>query len=122
MNGKIQYLRRTVQAVSFFFLLYLIIQAAFPLEVRIPVDLYLRLDPFIAIVAFLTQGEIIIRMLPALGVLLLVVIFGNFFCGWFCPMGATLDVFDRILFREKKRGKGGNDPSLRKLRYGLFLF
>jgi hypothetical protein len=79
MTGKLQWARRTVQAVSFFFLLYLILQAAFPLEVRIPVDLYLRLDPFIAIVAFLTQGEIIIRMLPALGVLLLVMIFGNFF-------------------------------------------
>ena len=44
-------------------------------------------------------------MLPAFGVLLLVVIFGNFFCGWFCPMGATIDFFDRFLFREKKRSR-----------------
>ena len=95
MTGKLQLARRTVQAISFLFLLYLIIQTSFPLEVRIPVDLYLRLDPFIAIITFLTQGEVIVRMLPALGVLLLVVIFGNFFCGWFCPMGATLDFFDR---------------------------
>ena len=67
MTGKIQFVRRTLQAVSFFFLLYLILQAAFPLEVKIPVDLYLRLDPFIAIVTLLTQGEIIVRMLPAFG-------------------------------------------------------
>jgi len=122
MTGKLQLARRTVQAVSFFFLLYLILQAAFPLEVRIPVDLYLRLDPFIAIIAFLTQGEVIIRMLPALGVLLLVAIFGNFFCGWFCPMGATLDFFDRALFREKRRSKPFNDQPLKRLRYGIFIF
>jgi ferredoxin-type protein NapF len=122
MTGKLQLARRTVQAVSFFFLLYLILQAAFPLEVRIPVDLYLRLDPFIAVITFLTQGEIIVRMLPALGVLLLVMIFGNFFCGWFCPMGATLDFFDRVLFREKKRSKPFNDQPPRRLRYGVFIF
>ena len=122
MTGKLQWTRRTVQAVSFFFLLYLILQTAFPLEVRIPVDLYLRLDPFIAIITFLTQGQVILRMLPALGVLLLVVIFGNFFCGWFCPMGATLDFFDWSLFREKKRSKPLNDQPLKKLRYGIFIF
>jgi ferredoxin-type protein NapF len=122
MTGKLQLARRTVQAVSFFFLLYLILQAAFPLEVRIPVDLYLRLDPFIAVITFLTQGEIIVRMLPALGVLLLVMIFGNFFCGWFCPMGATLDFFDRVLFREKKRSEPFNDQPPKRLRYGVFIF
>ncbi|MBP1724578.1 MAG: 4Fe-4S binding protein, partial [Deltaproteobacteria bacterium] len=122
MTGKLPFARRTVQAVSFFFLLYLIIQTAFPLEIRIPVDLYLRLDPFIAIITLLTQGEVIVRMLPAFGVLLLVIVFGNFFCGWFCPMGATLDFFDRVLFREKKRSKPFDDQSLRRFRYGVFIF
>lgn len=122
MTGKVQLLRRTVQAFSFFFLLYLIVQTAFPLEFRIPVDLYLRLDPFIAIVTFFTQWEVIVRMLPAFVVLLLVVIFGNFFCGWFCPMGATIDFFDRILFQEKKRSRPFEDQPLRRLRYGVFIF
>jgi polyferredoxin len=61
-------------------------------------------------------------MLPAFGVLLLVLVFGNFFCGWFCPMGATIDFFDRILFQEKKRSRNSNDQSLRRLRYGVFIF
>ena len=122
MTGKIQVARRALQAVSFFFLLYLIVQAAFPLEVKIPVDLYLRLDPFIGIVTLLTQGEVIVRMLPAFAVLLLVIIFGNFFCGWFCPMGATIDFFDRILFREKKRAQPFNDQPIQRFRYGVFVF
>ena len=85
MTKAIPCVRRTIQALSFCFLLYLILQAAFPLESRIPVDLFLRLDPFIGIITVLTQWDFIPRMLPAFGVLLLVIIFGNFFCGWFCP-------------------------------------
>ena len=122
MTRSVSYLRRTIQVLSFCFLLYLILQTAFPLELKIPVDLYLRLDPFIGIISLFTQKEIIWRMLPAFGVLLLVVIFGNFFCGWFCPMGATIDFFDRVLFREKKRSKPFDDRPLRRLRYGVFIF
>ncbi len=122
MKRTVPYLRRTIQVLSFLFLLYLVLHTAFPLELKIPVDLYLRLDPFIGIITILTKKDVILRMLPAFGVLLLVVIFGNFFCGWFCPMGATIDFFDRILFREKKRVKGFDDRPLRRLRYGVFLF
>ena len=122
MKKAIPILRRTIQTLSFFFLLYLIIKTAFPLELKIPVDLYLRLDPFIGIITILTKKEVILRMLPAFGVLLAVFIFGNFFCGWFCPMGATIDFFDRILFREKKWSRSLNDQSLRRLRYGIFMF
>jgi len=122
MKKAIPYLRRTVQALSFFFLLYLIVKAAFPLELKIPVDLYLRLDPFIGIITILTKKEVILRMLPAFGVLVAVFTFGNFFCGWFCPMGATIDFFDRILFRERKWSKSLNDQSLRRLRYGILIF
>jgi MauM/NapG family ferredoxin protein len=86
------------------------------------VDLYLRLDPFIGIVTLVTQKEWIWKMLPAFGVLVLVFVFGNFFCGWFCPMGATIDFFDRLLFRERKRTKPLEDQPLRRLRLGIFLF
>ena len=122
MTRTVQTLRRAVQALSFLFLLYLIIRTAFPLELKIPVDLYLRLDPFIAIITLLGKKAFILSMLPAFGVLLLVFVFGNFFCGWFCPMGATIDFFDRVLFREKKRPKGFNEQPLRRLRYGIFFF
>lgn len=115
-------LRVLTQSLSFLFLLYLILQTAFPLEIRFPVDLYLRLDPFIGLISLLAQKEFILRMLPSLGVLLLVVVVGNFFCGWFCPMGAAIDFFDRVLFREKKRAKTPDDQPLRRVRYGVFAF
>ncbi len=118
----IPFLRRASQILSFSFLVYLILKTAFPLEGRIPVDLYLRLDPFIGIITILTKKEVILGMVPAFGVLLLVIVFGNFFCGWFCPMGATIDFFDRMLFREKRGPKEVDDQALRRLRYGVFLF
>ncbi|MBP1717421.1 MAG: hypothetical protein H6Q43_859, partial [Deltaproteobacteria bacterium] len=122
MKFSFRSLRILVQSLSFLFLLYLILQAAFPLEIKIPVDLYLRLSPFIGIISLVAQKEFIWRMLPSFGVLLLVIILGNFFCGWFCPMGAAIDFFDRIFFREKKRKAPFNDQALRRGRYGIFLF
>jgi len=122
MKKALPYLRRGVQILSFLFLLYLVIRTAFPLEIMIPVDLYLRLDPFIAIISMLTHKGLIERMLPAFGVLLVVIVAGNFFCGWFCPMGAVIDFFDRLLFREKKRTKPIDDQPLKRFRYGVFLF
>ncbi|RPJ04644.1 MAG: 4Fe-4S binding protein [Deltaproteobacteria bacterium] len=122
MIRVILFLRRTVQALSFCFLVYLILHTAFPLDLKIPVDLYLRLDPFIGIISLFTQKEVIWRMWPAFGLLLLILAFGNFFCGWLCPMGAAIDFFDRILFRERKRSKPLDDQPLRRLRYGVFIF
>jgi ferredoxin-type protein NapF len=122
MKKFLPFLRRGVQGLSFAFLLYLVLRTAFPLESSIPVDLYLRLDPFIATISALAKKEMILRMLPAFGVLLAVIVFGNFFCGWFCPMGASLDFFDRLLFRNRRGEKPSGDASLRRLRYGVFLF
>jgi hypothetical protein len=59
MTRVVSYLRRAAQALSFCFLLYLILHTAFPLELKIPVDLYLRLDPFIGIISLFTQKEVI---------------------------------------------------------------
>ena len=118
----VPYLRRTVQALSFCLLVYLIFRTAFPLELKIPVDLYLRFDPLIGIISLFTQRAVIQRTLPSLGLLLFVVVFGNFFCGWLCPMGATIDFSERVLFREKRRPKLPEDQALRRLRFGIFLF
>jgi ferredoxin len=122
MTKRVPGLRPLVQGLFFLGFIYLLFRAAFPLEVRFPLDLYLRLDPFIGLTTLLTRKDIFFRMLPGFGVLALVALFGNFFCAWFCPMGAVVDVFDRVLFHEKKRTKPFDDQPLRRLRYGVFLF
>lgn len=122
MKRLLPVLRRLTQGLSSAFLLYLVLRTAFPLESSVPVDLYLRLDPFIALVSALAKKEMIVRMLPALGVLLSVVVFGNFFCGWFCPMGATLDFFERVVIQKRTMEKPAEEAFLRRFRYGVFFF
>ncbi len=121
MTKRVRGLRPLVQAVFFLAFVYLLFKAAFPFETRLPVDLFMRLDPLAGLVTLVTQRDIFWRMLPGFGLLALVALFGNFFCAWVCPMGSAVDFFGRVLFREKKRAKPADDQPLRRLRLGVFL-
>ena len=116
-------MRRTIQALSFCFLLYLILQTAFPLELKIPVDLYLRLDPFIGIITILTKKEFHSQDAPGLrgascssSFLAISSVDGS------APWGPRS--ISSIGFSSGKgRGpKDFNEQPLRRLRYGVFLF
>ncbi len=58
------------------------------------VNPFLRFDPLI----LLTSLRIDPVTLPAVaGIVLLTLLFGRFFCGWVCPLGAIIDLFDLAL-------------------------
>ena len=62
-----------------------------------PVSLLFRIDPLAALADFLAPGPFGWSILwPALVVLLLTSLFGRFFCGWVCPLGATLDGLGKL--------------------------
>lgn len=90
-------------------------------EIFLPSEFFLRLDPLAALALPLALREFIPSLLPGLGVLLLAVFFGRVFCGYICPMGATLDLFrlsgGLITGREKKLRAV---PGLHRAKY-LFL-
>lgn len=102
---KALWMRRVTQALFFIFFTYLIYITAYPLDSQIPVDVLLRFDPLIALVTFLTGHAVITKMLWAFLLLAAVVIIGNFFCGWVCPLGALLDVSDFIIYRRNRNTK-----------------
>ena len=55
---------------------------------------FLRFDPLI----FLTHLRVsFMHLLPIAILLILTVIFGRFFCGWVCPLGAVIEFLDFIL-------------------------
>ncbi len=55
------------------------------------VNILFRLDPYLAAATMLAGRTLIALMLPSLGVVILTLILGRSFCGWFCPMGTLLD-------------------------------
>ncbi|MDR1686180.1 MAG: 4Fe-4S binding protein [Desulfovibrio sp.] len=83
----------------------------------LPADIFLRLDPLAGIAVPLAAREIIVSLIPALGVVLAAVFAGRIFCGWVCPMGTTLDAAGSLV-RWKRLGRK-TDPVPRCLKYGI---
>ncbi len=104
--------------ILFLFCLYM---AHYPYVPYIPVDVFLRLDPLVGITAMLTGKVFIPALLLSLITLLSAVVLGRTFCGWFCPMGTTIDIFEKILYRGKHPRKGEGLRRLRSLSYIILI-
>jgi MauM/NapG family ferredoxin protein len=91
--GMRKFLRRAAQMLSLALFLALLWQTVFPLpETLLPVDFYLRLDPLTAAAIPIAERTFMACLLPGLAVIILAILGGRFFCGWICPMGATMDI------------------------------
>lgn len=86
-------LQRALQTVSLLLFIWLLLGSAWPLaESALPPDLFLRLDPLVAALLPVAARQWLPRLVPGLAVIVLAVFFGRLFCGYICPMGATLDL------------------------------
>ena len=112
-------LRRAIQTVSLLLFLGLLALTVSPLpDILPPTDLFLRLDPLIAVVLPLTVRQWIGSLAPGLGILLLAFFVGRIFCGYICPMGTTLDLIRTMLAktggtgeRRAKKVRFASDPT-----------
>ena len=85
--------RRLSQLAALALFLYLFLAAVGPAPVAlVPVDLFLRLDPLLGLGTTLAARAAAAYLLWALPLALVAVVAGRFFCGWLCPLGATLDL------------------------------
>ncbi|MFH1313779.1 MAG: 4Fe-4S binding protein [Candidatus Eisenbacteria bacterium] len=123
-------MRRGVQVAVFVLFLILLIRTVSPVETWLPPDTFLRLDPLAAVSAMMaarSAAGFFPKFVPALVVIVLTIILGRFFCNWVCPLGTTIDIWDRIAGRRrKKRSKPVTMHSggLRNIKYyilGAFL-
>ncbi len=94
--------QRFVQALSLALFLGLLAAAFANLATPLAENLFLRLDPLVALATALAARDIPAGVVPGLLVLALAPVLGRSFCGWLCPMGATVDSADALLARRKR--------------------
>jgi MauM/NapG family ferredoxin protein len=86
--------RRLFQAAvlaAFFMLLY---RAAWPLDTHLRLKIFLELDPFFSLVSMIAARILAAGLFLSLITIAASLVFGRVFCGYLCPMGITLDLFD----------------------------
>jgi MauM/NapG family ferredoxin protein len=117
-------MRKWIQAFFLLVFTFLFFMAADPLDISMPVNLFLRLDPLIALTSILASREIYLPILLSLITLVSALLFGRFFCGYICPLGILIDVSQTIL--PPRSQKSGEEPaarsSFRNLKYQILLF
>ncbi len=114
------YARRISQSFCLALFLWLFLQTEYRGidQLPYPVSLLFRIDPLAALADFLAPGPFNLTLLwPALLVLLLTVVLGRFFCGWVCPLGATLDGCGKLV----GRGRRAFSPGWRRVKYYLLI-
>jgi len=114
-------MRTILQAISLLLFSLFLFFATYKLPDWLPADIYLRLDPLLGLNAVFAAREMIGRALWALVTIGATLVIGRFFCAYACPMGASIDFLDRLLFRKKKRGSLKTESSLRKVKYFLLI-
>jgi ferredoxin-type protein NapF len=113
--------RRISQLVFLAGFLLLFAVAAYPLKSPVPVDLYLRADPLLALSAMVSLRKIVLGLLwYALPVTVLSILLGRVFCGWVCPMGTTIDISERV-FRMRGRKRSKDRLEWHRLKFYLLI-
>ncbi len=94
-------LRRIVQSVLFALFLLLVLMTLFRerwegLNPYFPVDLFLRLDPLALLTTSLAERQWVKGAALLIPLLAVTMLLGRVFCGWMCPLGTTLDLFEKL--------------------------
>ena len=82
-------------------------------------DLFLRLDPALVLLTWLSGRVWLAAFVPVLLVLAVTLIWGRLFCGYVCPMGTTLDGADRLAGKPRRSAPRWIST---RFKYGLLVF
>ncbi|MGA2447076.1 MAG: 4Fe-4S binding protein [Polyangiaceae bacterium] len=114
-------LRRAYQVVFFCLFLFLVIVTTPTLLRGYPAEWFLGLDPLAAVTTALATHALYVHMLWALPLIVLTLVFGRFFCGWVCPMGALHHLLGHLGRKRRKvdRVKQNVVRPSRAIKYGI---
>jgi polyferredoxin len=85
--------RQLVQYLALALFLYLFLRTTREGGSPIPVNLFARLDPLLALNAMLADRRAIPTFAPAIITVVATLALGRIWCGWICPLGTVLDSF-----------------------------
>jgi polyferredoxin len=125
---RLSNVRRVVQVAVFLLFIIILIRTVSPPETGLPADFILRLDPLAAIstgLAARDAGDLFAKFLPAMILVAMTIILGRFFCNWVCPLGTTLDIWDRIVGWRRRSGHRSpvkHPEHLRNVKYYVLAF
>ncbi|MFO7956431.1 MAG: DUF6599 family protein [Candidatus Brocadiia bacterium] len=118
-------IRRIVQTLAFLLFLAYIVWVPGLIDNQVRGDWLMRFSPFSGLGASISAWQLITYFWPALVLLAAAVFLGRYFCGWLCPLGATLDGADRVLGRRKptapKLSEGADYEHVRARRFKYYL-
>jgi len=106
--------RQVFQYAALFLFLGLTLSTLWSQLQPIPVNLFSRLNPLQALIAMVGGRKLIANYWPALLTVIITLLLGRVWCGWFCPLGAILELFGRT-------GRRFRWQRLRELKY-VILF
>jgi polyferredoxin len=87
----------------------------------IPADLFLRIDPLVSLSTGIASRSWVYSLASA-GIILLVCVFiPRGFCGYLCPLGTLIDLFDWIVGRRVKRFRVAKDGWWVHIKYYVLL-
>jgi polyferredoxin len=98
----------------FFFTIY-------PYPEKFPVEVFLRLDPLVALISMVAARALISTMFIAGILLVLTIVMGRFFCGYVCPLGTLIDFFDYLLFRKNHKRENKEPKPNRNIKYFVLI-
>ncbi|MEA3489405.1 MAG: 4Fe-4S dicluster domain-containing protein [Candidatus Omnitrophota bacterium] len=115
---KLIILRRSSQAFFLLLFVYILWSTTYPLKGILPPETFFRTNPNIVIFTSVSERLFLPGLAVCLGMLVLTLFLGRFYCGWVCPLGTVIDLTGAA--RKKKipvKGRAG--AKLRKIKFFL---
>ncbi len=115
-----QRIRQFTQVIGLGLFFFLFVQSVYLIQSAPLSDLFFRLDPLVAVTAMLAGRGLIPTLILAIVTVVLTLVFGRVWCGWFCPLGTVLEYTSP---HKKKTVVNKNEPALvwRKVKFILLI-
>ncbi|MBD3345598.1 MAG: 4Fe-4S binding protein [Chitinivibrionales bacterium] len=118
---------RKIRIVSQLFFLILFVSLFFfantyPAAYTWQSEWFLRLNPLVGILTTISARSVFLRLVILSGVILVLsLLFGRFFCGFVCPLGAAIDGSDRYVFNKMRMRKSPPPRALQRVKYFILI-